>query len=391
MDDWCSVTHKRRDTLFWAIAKPQEMVHVVMASSRVAIYCMSGISGRGAGSNTPNRFETIHVSAELDESFVDPEGPQPSPKRTQYLKDHSRTILTTNNSPDIPFDASINPYRGCEHGCIYCYARPTHEYLGFSGGLDFESKILVKENAPELLREKLLSKSWKPIPISISGVTDCYQPIERKLKLTRRCIEVLREFQNPFTMITKNHLITRDIDLLSEMAELNAVGAMISVTTLDNDLCSVMEPRTSRPQYRLQAIEELSKAGIPVGVMVAPVIPGLTDHEMPSILDAAAQAGAKHAAFVPVRLPHSVLPLFTEWLETHFPDRKEKVLNRIMSMRDGKLNDPDFGSRMRGSGVFADQLRGMFKLYSRKYGLNQEELELSTAHFQRPGEQMRLF
>jgi DNA repair photolyase len=312
---------------------------------------------------------------------------------TVYLRDVSRSIITRNDSPDIGFDASVNPYRGCSHGCIYCYARPTHEYLGLSAGLDFESKILVKEDAPELLRKQLSSPRWKPQVLSISGVTDCYQPVEKKLQITRRCLEVLAEFRNPVAIVTKNHLVTRDIDLLSELAQHHAAVVAISLTTLDDDLRRVMEPRTSRPIRRLAAIEALARAGIPVGVMTAPVIPGLNDHELPNLISAAAEAGARFAAYTPVRLPYAVRPLFEDWLTRQFPERKEKVLNRIRSMRGGKLNDARFGSRMRGEGVFADQISQLFDISCRRAGLEGKRFpRLSTAAFRRPGKiQVGLF
>src|SRR5712691_6239740 len=255
--------------------------------------------GRGAVSNPRNRFEkTSYQTSEWDE----PEDPS---ARTVFLKDETRTIINYNDSPDVGFNASINPYRGCEHGCIYCFARPTHEFLGFSAGLEFETRILVKEDAPELLREELMSKKYTPRTIAISGVTDPYQPIERKLEITRRCLAVLAEFRNPVGIITKNHLVTRDIDILQELAAHNAVSVHISVTTLDPDLASLMEPRASRPELRLAAIEMLAKAGIPVGAIVAPVIPAITDHEMPAILSAVAKAGGTSAGFVVLRLPMS--------------------------------------------------------------------------------------
>ena len=341
---------------------------------------VKSIPARGAAANPANRFEKIHL--EPDDEWNPEEQPLP---HTIFLRDESTSVINYNDSPDVGFEASVNPYRGCEHGCIYCYARPTHEYLGFSAGLDFETRIMVKERAPELLRRELSSPKWKPQTIALSGVTDCYQPIERKLKLTRGCLEVLAEFRNPVGIVTKNHLITRDLDVLGELARHRAVAAFISVTTLDTDLRKVMEPRTSPPAKRLATIEALSRTGIPVGVLVAPVIPGLTDHEIPAILDAAVKAGAKYAGYVPLRLPFAVAPLFEDWLGRHFPDRKDKVLNRIRSIRGGKLNDPEFGSRMRGEGIFAEQMERMFEVACRKAGLPNEELELSTANFRRPG------
>lgn len=344
--------------------------------------------GRGAGSNQSGRFEQRSREGDPREFLPEPEL-EPSP-RTEFFTDHARTAISRHDSPDVGFSASINPYRGCEHGCIYCYARPTHEYLGYSAGLDFETKILVKEELPKLLRQELLRKSYMPEVINISGVTDCYQPAERRFRLTRACIEVLAEFQNPFTIITKNQLVTRDLDLLAPMAKIEGVGVFVSVTSLDADLAGILEPRTSRPSARLAAIEALSGAGVPVGVMVAPVVPGITDHEMPKILEAAARDGAKHAGFVPVRLPLSVEPLFQEWLGNHFPDRKEKVLARIRDLRGGKLNESKFHSRMKGQGPFAELLSQVFHQNCRKWGLNREEMPLSTSHFRRPGEQMSL-
>jgi DNA repair photolyase len=345
------------------------------------------IPTRGAAANPPNRFEEIHL--ERDENWNPEEDPLP---RTQFLKDHSRTIITTNDSPDVGFEASINPYRGCEHGCIYCYARPTHEYLGFSSGLDFETRIMVKEDAPKLLREELSSPKWVPKFLAMSGVTDPYQPIERRLKITRGCLEVLAEFRNPVGIITKNQLVTRDIDLLRELARFNAAAVFVSVTTLDTNLRKILEPRTSPPAARLATISTLSQAGIPVGVLMAPLIPGLTDHEIPQVVEAAVKAGAKRAGYVTLRLPYAVAPLFEQWLEQHYPDRKDKVLNRLREMRGGKLYDAKWGKRMRGEGIFADQIENLFDVACRKAGLGANELNLSTAAFRRPGgEQLNLF
>ena len=345
------------------------------------------VRGRGAAQNPPNRFEKIHL--EPDEDWDPEENGVP---RTQYFRDTTQTFINHNNSPDVGFETSINPYRGCEHGCIYCFARPTHEYLGFSAGLDFESRIMVKEDGPDLLRKELSARKWKPQTIVMSGVTDCYQPIERKLKLTRRCLEVLAEFQNPVAIITKNHLVTRDIDFLGELARHNAAVVNVSITTLDATLTPRLEPRASLPEFRLAAVRELTAAGIPVNVMVAPVIPAITDHEMPRIIEAAAEAGAVSAGFVPVRLPWAVAPLFENWLARHFPERKEKVLNRIREMRGGRLNDPNFGSRMRGQGIFAEQIGRMFEVACRKAGLPKRNVELSTAAFRVPaGPQLTLF
>ena len=338
-----------------------------------------GIVGRGAADNPKNRFERIEV--EPDET----EGDEPRPE-TAYLRDHSRSIIARNDSPDIGFDASINPYRGCSHGCIYCYARPTHEYLGLSAGLDFESRILVKQDAPELLRKELLSPRWNPQVLSMSGVTDPYQPVERRLRITRRCLGVLAEFRNPVIIVTKNYLVTRDMDLLSELASHDAAAVAFSLTTLDDDLRRIMEPRTSRPARRLAAVEKLAAGGIPVGVMTAPVIPGLNDHELPNLLSAAAEAGATFAAYVPVRLPYAVAPLFEDWLARHFPERKDKVLNRVRTMRGGELNDASFGSRMRGKGLFAQHIAQLFSISCRRAGMGEGRFpKLSTAAFRGGG------
>lgn len=344
-------------------------------------------AARGASSNPTNRFEPIHL--ERDADWNPEEDALPT---TQFLHDRTQTILSKSDSPDIGFTFSLNPYRGCEHGCIYCYARPFHEYLGFSSGLDFETRIMVKLNAPRLLREELSSLKWQPQCIALSGVTDCYQPVERKLKLTRGCLEVLAEFRNPVGVVTKNALVTRDLDVLAELARHNAVVVFVSVTTLDPELRKVMEPRTSPPTARLAAIRKLREAGVPVGVLVAPVIPALTDHEIPNIVAAAVEAGAQFAGSITLRLPFAVAPLFTQWLATHFPDRKEKVLNRIRSLHGGKLNDPRFGQRMTGEGLFADQIERMFTVACRRAGIAERSPSLSTASFRRPGgRQLELF
>jgi len=345
------------------------------------------IRGRGAAHNPKNRFESLEVV--LDDEARDPD----EKPRTRYLRDTTRTIIAHNDSPDIGFTSSINPYRGCEHGCIYCYARPSHEYLGFSAGLDFETNILVKTDAAELLRKELMSKKWQPEVIVISGVTDPYQPVERKLEITRSVLRVLAEFRNPVAMITKNHLITRDVDILGEMAQWNGAAAAVSITSLDEKLQRVMEPRTSIPARRLAAVENLAKAGVPVRVMVAPVIPGLNDTEVPRIVEAAANAGAIGAGWIMVRLPYAVAPLFEDWLERHFPDRKDKVLNRLRAMRGGKLYDSTWGKRMRGEGLMAEQIDALFEAAVRKHGLDRDRSSLNTAEFRRPepGGQLGLF
>lgn len=344
------------------------------------------IHGRGASDNPPNRFDPIEL--EPDPEFIDDD---PAAPKTVYLRDTARTIICHNDSPDVGFTWSINPYRGCEHGCIYCYARPTHEYFGLGAGLDFETKLFVKMDAATLLRRELTSEKWAPDVIAMSGVTDCYQPAEKRLRITRQCLEVLAEFRSPVGIVTKSHLVTRDIDLLGELAKHNAAMVFISVTTLDPDLSAKLEPRAAAPKRRLDAIAELTAAGIPTGVLVAPLIPGLTDHEMPAILSAASGAGAITCGYVPLRLPGAVAPLFENWLQRHYPDRKNKILNRIRSIRDGKLNNSDWNTRMRGTGTFADQFRTMFHLAKRRAGLDKEHEPLSTDAFRRPGGQMSLF
>jgi DNA repair photolyase len=342
------------------------------------------LKGRGTSRNPPNRFETISYSPDPDYAdYAEVEGDSPDP-RTVFLKDTSRTIVTFNDSPDVGFDVSVNPYRGCEHGCAYCYARPYHEYLGFSAGLDFETKILVKERAAELLREKLASRRWVPRTLALSGVTDPYQPIERRLRLTRACVTVLAEARNPITVVTKNHLVTRDVDLLSELARHNAAFVMISFSTLRHELARTLEPRTSTPSRRLEAIEALASAGIPVGVFAAPVIPGLTDHEVAAIVESASSAGARFANCHLVRLPRGVAGIFEEWLETHAPDAKTKVLNRIRDTRRGRLDDFRFCTRMTGEGEIARQIRSLFDVTCRRLGIAQGGPELSTSAFRRP-------
>ena len=357
--------------------------------------------GRGASWSPANRFEKLHVDlSDVDVVQADREDESPlngddvskdRPRReTQFFRDGTKTIITHNNSPDVGFETSLNPYRGCEHGCIYCYARPTHEYLGFSAGLDFESKIMVKTNAPELLRMELESPRWEPQTLVMSGVTDPYQPVEKKLRITRGCLEVLAKFRNPVAIITKNRLVTRDIDLLRELAGCNAVAVNISVTSLDPKLQRVLEPRTSSPEARLDTIRQLRATGIPAGVMVAPIIPGLTDHEVPKILEACAEAGAQFAGYTIVRLPWAVAPLFEHWLDEHFPDRKEKVLGRIRHLRGNRLNNSQWRTRMTGEGIFAEQIASLFEVGCRRAGIGARP-RLSTAAFRRMREQLTLF
>jgi DNA repair photolyase len=348
---------------------------------------------RGVAENPTNRFERLAYAADLD--FLEDEhdsGAAPDVPPTVYLRDPSKQPLSFNDSPDLPFRASLNPYRGCTHGCVYCYARPTHEYLGFSAGLDFETRVLVKEELPALLRKALSSPRWQPQVVAVSGVTDAYQPIDRKTRLTRRCLEVFAEFRNPVAIVTKSSLVVRDIDVLAELARHDAARVYISITTLDRALHRVMEPRAAAPSQRLAAIEALSGAGIPVGVMVAPVIPGLTDHEAPAIVEAAARAGARSARHLMLRLPYGNKQLFEAWLGRHFPERADKVMNRVRAMRGGKLNDARFHQRMRGSGFFADQTHEIFALACRRAGLSEDMPEVSAAAFRRPPDpQLSLF
>lgn len=345
------------------------------------------IRGRGASDNPANRFEGRYVDYDLNEES----GTKPS-QDTKLIADDTKEILSRNNSPDIPFNYGLNPYRGCEHGCIYCYARPTHEFLGFSAGLDFESRIMVKYDAAKKLRDKFASTSWQPQPIIMSGVTDPYQPVEKDLEVSRGCVEVFAESRHPLSIITKNYLVTRDIDLLAGLAEYQAARVTVSITTLDRKLARIMEPRTSQPYRRLEAIRKLSERGISVGVNVAPIIPGLTDHECADILEAARDAGARRAGYTIVRLPHGVKDLFREWLEQHFPDRKKKVLNRIRDMRGGELYKSEFGKRFRGEGEFARQIKKMFEIQTDKLGLNKERARLTAKHFRRPEQgQLGLF
>ena len=354
---------------------------------------LPAIHGRSASWNPANRFEKLHVDlGDEDVVQIDPtdEEEQKPRRETQFYRDLTKTIIARNDSPDVGFETSVNPYRGCEHGCIYCFARPTHEYLGMSAGLDFESKIMVKANAPKLLEAELSSPKWKPQVLVMSGVTDPYQPVERKLRITRGCLEVLAKFRNPLAIITKNRLVTRDIDLLSELARVNASAVNVSVTSLDPELQRVLEPRTSSPNARLEAIKTLSDAGIPVGVMVAPIIPGLTDHEVPRIVEACAKAGAQFAGYTIVRLPWAIAPLFEHWLDEHFPDKKEKVLSRLRHIRNGKINDARWGFRTKGEGIFAEQIRSMFEVSCRRFGIG-DRPELSTAAFRRVTPQMELF
>lgn len=294
-------------------------------------------------------------------------------------------MISTNNSPDVGFDFSLNPYRGCEHGCSYCYARPTHEYLGLSAGLDFETRILVKEDAPRLLQQELTSRKWRAAPLALSGVTDPYQPVERKLQITRKCLQVLAAYRNPVIVITKNYLVTRDTDHLAELARWRAAIVTLSITTLDAGLQRSLEPRASTPHRRLAAVTALARAGIPVRVLVAPVIPGLTDHEIPAILEASSGAGATAAGYVLLRLPHGLKELFQEWLARNVPEKASRVLSLLSEARGGNLYDSTFHQRMRGSGAYALQIHSLFHASCRRLGLDRFPRMPSSEAFRLPG------
>lgn len=350
----------------------------------------------GSNINPDNRFNSIHRADEFEHLDVEDQAALDDEPRVpiQYISDSSQSIVSENDSPDIPFRFSLNPYRGCIHGCSYCYARPTHEYLGFSAGLDFETKIVVKEQAADLFREFLRRKNWQPEPIAFSGVTDCYQPAERHFELTRACVEIALQCRQPIGIITKNALVLRDLDLLSEMAKQRLVHVAISVTTLDPKLAREMEPRTSIPAARIRAISELTQAGVPVRMMVAPIIVGLNDSEIPAILQAGREAGAIAAGYQLLRLPWTVLPVFEEWLHRTQPLKAEAVLSKIKSIRDGKMNDATFGRRMSGQGVFADQVKSIFQVFQRKLGFTDELPERDCSKFEPPlpeSGQLRLF
>lgn len=360
-----------------------------MESARKAV-------GRGTSENPTNRFERLSVARDLE--HLDPADSEEFTARkvpTQYFADLTQSLITKNDSPDIPFTYSLNPYRGCAHGCSYCYARPYHEFLGFSSGLDFETKIMVKKDAPHLFRNFLRKPIWKCEVIAMSGVTDCYQPAEREFEVTRGCLEVALEARQPIGIITKNALVLRDIDLLAEMARHNLVCVNLSITSLDQKLTRLMEPRTSSPAARFSAMEQLTTEGIPVNVMVAPVVPGLNDTEIPAILEESSRRGAVSAGYTLLRLPHGVKEIFMDWLEEHLPEHAERVRSRIESCRGGQLTDARWGSRMRGEGVIATTIMKAFTLFQRHFGLERRRIALDTSQFRGPGEkgksQMRMF
>jgi DNA repair photolyase len=341
------------------------------------------IKGRGAASNPEGRFESLQRTSEDDGWHREDESvPRPP---TVVTEERARSIISRNDSPDIRFEQSINPYRGCEHGCVYCYARPSHGYLNLSAGIDFETKLFAKTNAAELLRLELGKGGYICSPINLGANTDPYQPIERRYKITRSVLEALAECKHPCTIVTKNALIERDLDILVPMARANLVHAFVSVTSLDNRLASTLEPRASAPHRRLEAVANLNAAGVPCGVMVAPIIPMVTDRYIERILAKAAAAGATRAGYTVLRLPYELKDLFREWLELHVPERAEHVMSLIRQMRGGNDNDARFGSRMRGEGEFAELIRQRFTLACRRYGINQVgDLDLDCARFKPP-------
>jgi DNA repair photolyase len=334
------------------------------------------VHGRGTDRNPPNRYDELHV--ELDDEARAEAGP------TRYFRDASKSVLAENDSPDVGFRYSVNPYRGCEHGCVYCYARPSHQYLGFSAGLDFERRIMVKDDAPALLRQAFQRSHWQGEVVAFSGNTDCYQPVERHLHLTRQCLEVCAEFGNPVGVITKSALVARDVDVLARLAGHQAAQVFVSLTTLDDDLAARMEPRAARPARRLDALRALAAGGVPVGVLLGPVVPGLTDREIPRLLETAAAAGARTAGWTLLRLPPPVDALVQSWLEAHYPERAQHVLGRIRDTRGGALTDARFGRRHRGEGAYAEQIAQLFAVSARKCELDRPLPELSSAAFRRP-------
>ncbi len=351
------------------------------------------LKGRGSQANPEGRFETT-TRVDFDDGWY-ADGEPVSPPRTQVTEERARSIISSNQSPDVPFDSSINAYRGCEHGCAYCYARPSHAYLNLSPGLDFETKLYAKTNAAEQLRVELAKPGYACTPINLGANTDPYQPIERRYRITRQLLEVFLETKHPCTIITKNALVERDLDLLTEMARQKLVHAFVSITSLDNKLSSKLEPRASAPHRRLEAVAALNAAGVPCGVMVAPIIPALTDIHLETILERAAAAGAPTAGYTIVRLPYELGELFTDWLHLHVPDRAEHVMSLIRQMRNGRDNDPRFGSRMKGEGIFADLIRTRFRAALKRHGFAERgRMALDTTQFvapRKPSPQGHLF
>lgn len=346
------------------------------------------LNGRGAQFNTPNRFLKNNLAREEAESIDEWEQSNPA---TRYLEQQVKSIVNKVESPDLGMAYSMNPYAGCEHGCIYCYARNVHEYWGYSAGLDFEQKIIVKINAPQLLRKTLMDKKWEVQPIMLSGNTDCYQPAEQKYRLTRRLLEVCNEFNQPVGILTKNAWIIKDKDILGEMSKKRIVSAMVSITSFNEELRRVMEPRTATARQRLRVIEELSAAGVHTGIMMGPMIPGLNEHEMQRIMKAASEAGAKFTAYTFIRLNGAIKFLFHDWLYRNFPDRADRVWHLTEASHGGKVNDTRWGLRMRGEGGIAEMVNQQYKKYGRLYGMNQSRWQMDIRSFRRPGEQGRLF
>lgn len=343
--------------------------------------------GRGTFNNIDGRFNEFQRT-EIDDGWFHDE---PANNLTEVSVETSRSIISRNQSPDLPFQQSVNPYRGCEHGCIYCYARPSHAYLGLSPGIDFETKLTIKPNAAKLLRDELMAKNYRCSTLSLGANTDPYQPIERHYSLTREVLEVMIEFSHPVNIVTKSSLIERDIDLLKQLAEKQLVHVHLSITTLDKTLARKLEPRASSPQRRLQTIETLKAKGIPVSVLIAPVIPVLTDTELENIIQHSVTAGADSIDYIFVRLPREVSPLFEDWLHIHYPDKAEHVITRIKDSRNGKTNDPRFGYRLEGQGLYAEMIKKRFKVAIKKYQLNKSSLVLRTDLFHKPTKQMNLF
>lgn len=378
--------------------------HSFPAGSGSPAAAPAALRGRGAVTNVRHRFQKddrVQVddgwsASGLPADFVDavpntsviPILPDvrraPAAPKTTVTAEEARKILSRNDSPDIPFDVAVNPYRGCEHGCVYCYARPTHSYLGYSPGLDFETRLVAKANAVGALRAEISRPGYKPSPINIGSATDAYQPIERDWRLTRGMLELMLETRHPLTIVTKNGLVARDLDLLAALAEQNLVVVYMSITTLDADMARTLEPRAAAPWRRLEAVRSLTAAGVPVGVLVAPVIPFINDDAMEHILQESKAAGAHYASYTVIRLPWEVKTLFEDWLNAHFPDRAQRVLHRIEDLRNGRRNDPNFGSRMRGTGIWADLLRQRFAVATRKLGLNRHRLALDCGRFLAP-------
>jgi DNA repair photolyase len=373
-DEHGTILPARRRTIYASIERLADVNDTTQKS----------IKGRGALSRPGVRFDAWTRETDgdhLDYALINEEKP---PLKTEVNIDPARTIISYNESPDIPFDRSINPYKGCEHGCIYCYARPSHAYLGLSPGLDFETKLFYKDNAAQLLATELSKTSYRPRLIALGANTDPYQPIEKKLGVTRSILSVLNEFNHPVAIVTKSALVERDIDILSAMAGRNLARVFVSITTLDHEISRHLEPRTSAPARRMQAVRALTSAGIPAGVMVAPVIPALTDKDIETVLEAAKENGAESAAYILLRLPFEVKTLFAEWLQQHFPQRASHVMSIIRQMRGGKDNDPNFGSRMHGEGEFANLLKKRFDIACQRLGLNQERRALDNSQFKVP-------